>query len=480
MKLYNTLTRKKMEFKPISSEVRIYSCGPTVYGNAHVGNLRAYIVSDTLKRVLQHLSYKVRHVMNVTDVGHLVGDGSLGEDKLKQAARSEHKSAKQVAEEYERLFLIDMKKLNIERPSVIARATAHIPQILVLIDKLDALGYLYKLNTGIYFDTSKFKGYGELAGMSFEQLNDSLIAGARVERPSGTRNITDFAVWRFSPKEEKEMVWESRYGRGFPGWHIECSAISMEYLGNHFDIHTGGVDHIMIHHQNEIAQSESATGEKFVNFWVHNEFLKVNGRKMSKSLHNIYTLEDLGKSGISPEGYKYFVLSGHYRSIMNLTTESLQNAEKTLNGIYNFIERVSAAGTEGRIDKALEKEVNTARDRFFSWMENDMNTPEALSSMHALISAVNRRASSSRLSDKDSALIINAMVEMDSVLGLSFEKHAAIKSIAPAAMKLINEREDARAQKDFKKADRLRNELAESFGIIVEDGKDGPVWRRAT
>ncbi len=479
MKLYNTLTRKKSDFKAIKEkEVRMYSCGPTVYSHAHIGNLRAYIISDTLRRMFEHRSYKVIHVMNITDVGHLVGDGSLGEDKLKQTARIEHKSAKEIAKEYERLFLKDIKKIGIKMPSIIARATDHIPQMLDLIERLERRGYLYKAETGIYFDTSKFKDYGNLSGTDFKRLNSSLIGGARIERPSGTRNITDFAVWRFSPEKEKEMVWDSKYGRGFPGWHIECSAISMEYLGNHFDVHTGGVDHIQIHHQNEIAQSEGATGEKFVNFWVHNEFLKVNGSKMSKSLHNTYTIEDLEGMGISPQGYRYFVLTGHYRSIMNMTKEALGNAQRTIASIHSFIERISGYDAEGKPDREFIEEIASLEREFFEWMEDDMNTPEALASLHALISVVNKCHSTGKLSKAGRDAVMATLLKMDSVLGLSFKEHTETKPLAAEPKRLIEEREKARQSGDFKSADEIRQELKERFGIIVEDGKNGSVWRR--
>ena len=479
MELYNTLVHKKSGFKAIrQKEIRMYSCGPTVYNHAHVGNFRAYIVSDTLRRVFEHLSYKVTHVMNITDVGQLVGDGNLGEDKLKQTARIEHKSAKEVAREYERLFIKDIKKLNIEMPSVIARATDHIPQMLNLIEKLDKKGYLYRAETGMYFDTSKFGDYGKLSGSDFKRLNASLMGGARVERPAGTRNITDFAVWRFSPADEKEMVWDSKYGRGFPGWHIECSAISMEYLGDHFDVHTGGVDHIQIHHQNEIAQSEGATGKKFVNFWVHNEFLKVNGSKMSKSLHNTYTIEDLEGMGISPQGYRYFVLTGHYRSIMNMTVDALKSAQRTIESIYSFIERISGSMPEGVPEKEFGAEIKKLGQEFFRRMEDDMNTPEALASMHALISIANKRNASRKLSNGDRDAVVAVLLEMDGVLGLSFKEHTATKPLSAEPRRLIEEREYARKSGDFGSADEIRRELRDRFGIIVEDTKDGPQWRR--
>ncbi|MGC8649164.1 MAG: cysteine--tRNA ligase, partial [Candidatus Micrarchaeia archaeon] len=298
MILYNTLGGKKEEFKPISDmKVGLYTCGPTAYFYAHIGNMKAYIDEDLLKRALLYNGYKVKHVMNVTDVGHLKSDQESGEDKVRAEAVAEHKTMREIVDFYSNLFFSDLKKLNIIMPDIIVRASDAIEDILKLIDILDKKGYLYKTKDGVYFDTSKFKDYGALIGMSFEQLNKQLKAGARVERSTEIKNITDFAVWRFALEDEKEMVWESKFGRGFPGWHIECSAISMKSLGEHFDIHCGGIDHIPIHHTNEIAQSEAATDKKFVNYWFHVGFLTVNGSKMAKSLKNIYTLADLEKKG---------------------------------------------------------------------------------------------------------------------------------------------------------------------------------------
>lgn len=479
MQLYNTLGHKKEQFRSIKKgKVGMYTCGPTVYDHASIGNFRAYIFADVLKRVLTHNKYDVKHVMNITDVGHLVGDGNLGEDKVRLTARLQHKTAKQVAREYERMFLKDMDLLNIIRPGIIERATDHVSDMLDIIRGLDGEGYIYKAETGMYFDTSKFNDYGNLVGKTFKQLNESLKAGARVERPAGVRNTTDFAIWRFSHPDDKEMVWPSKYGKGFPGWHIECSAISMKYLGNHFDIHTGGVDHIPVHHQNEIAQSESYTGEKPVNYWVHMEFLKVNGKRMGKSLHNTYTIEDLEGKGFGPLDYRYFILSGHYRKIQNFTFEALSNSKNTLSGIYRIIEELEESSTDKtdlHNDAAFARSLKSHANSFFDSLDSDLNTPEALSHLHAFINEASVRLKSG-ISASDSRTAINLLLEMDEVLGLQFAKHIKGKKLPPGAGSLIKKREEARSNNEFKEADMIRNELKEKFGIIVEDTDKGTKW----
>lgn len=481
MKLFNTLTRRKGVFRPIrKGEVRMYSCGPTVYAHAHIGNLRAYIVSDILKRTLIHNSYKVKHVMNITDVGHLVGDGSIGEDKLKMTARLTKMSPKEVARHFESIFLKDIRSLNIIEPDIIARATEHIPQMLKMAYSLDSKGYLYRTGTGMYFDTSKFPSYGKLAGMSFKRLNASLMGGARVERPEGTKNITDFAVWRFSNPDETDMVWPSKFGRGFPGWHIECSAISMEYLGNHFDIHTGGVDHIPIHHQNEIAQSESYSGERFVNYWVHNEFIMVNGQKMSKSLHNIYTLDDLAERGFTPMDFRYFVISGHYRSIINFTFEGLANSKNTLESIRSTTSNLSsitdstASGERARADPGLLRYLLKEREDFFKAANNDMGLPEALAHLHSIIKECRRRYNNNEINSADAIAVRGIIDDIDSILGLGLWRPKAEIKASKEVMDLVKRREEARASRRFDESDSIREELRNRYGVIVEDTESGP------
>ncbi len=477
MRIYNTLGRKVQTFRSIKKgSVGLYTCGPTVYWFAHIGNMRTYIQEDILKRTLIHNGYNVKHVMNITDVGHLVGDASIGEDKIKLEAKKEHKSAYDVARFYENAFVKDLKRLNVIMPDVMPRATEHIKEMLELIKKLDEKGYLYKVSTGIYYDTSKFKRYGELTGMSFEQLNKYLKAGARVERAAGLRNITDFAVWRFAKEEEKEMVWDSEWGRGFPGWHIECSAMSMKYLGEHFDIHCGGIDHIPIHHTNEIAQSEAATGKKFVNYWVHIAFLTVNGMKMAKSLGNVYTVQDIVDKGYSPIALRFFLLSSHYRSQQNFTFEALDNSAKTLNSIYNFLRNLNAIKRGGEEDKEAAQELKKCRKEFFDEMNNDLNTPGALKGMHALISYENRRIGEDKVTASEAKHAIEIMLDFDSILGLEFRRELEEKKLPEEVAKLIEEREAARKERNFEKADSIRKEIEEKYNIIIEDTKEGVKW----
>lgn len=474
LKLYNTLTKKIQKFKPIDdNKVRIYACGPTVYSYAHIGNLRTYIAEDILKRTLIADGYKVLHVMNITDVGHLVGDMDVGEDKVKSAAHALGKSAKEVAEYYTKIFLNDLKSLNILMPDIMPKASEHVNEILDLIRRLDKKGYIYKLDTGMYFDTSLFKDYGKLSGMSFEKLNASIKAGARVERPDGLKNATDFAVWRFSKPDEKEMVWDCEYGRGFPGWHIECSAMSMKYLGEHFDIHCGGIDHINIHHTNEIAQSEGATGKKFVNFWFHVAFLKVENQKMSKSLGNIYTLSDLVSKGFSPLAFRYLVISAHYRSELNFRFESLTNAQNTLSKIKETIFYLKNIEKEGEVRKSLEKKINSLVKGFYRDLNNDLNTPLALEKFHKIIGLANKNMES--LNKNEAQLFLKAIEKIDNeILALDLIQNVEPVENLPESVKaLIKKREALRAQQKYEEADAIRRELKEKYNIELIDTKEG-------
>lgn len=477
MILYNTMARKKQAFKPIrKGEIGIYTCGPTVYWFAHIGNMKSYVAEDIIKRTLIHRGYKVKHVMNITDVGHLVGDANIGEDKVKKEARKEHKTAIEVARFYTDAFMEDMGRLNIKNPDVICKATEHIPEMLDLVKMLDEKGYLYKTETGIYYDTSKFKDYGKLAGMTFEKLNKYLKAGARVERAKGIRNITDFAVWRFAKGDETEMVWDSEWGRGFPGWHIECSAMSMKYLGEHFDIHMGGIDHIPIHHTNEIAQSEGATGKKFVNYWLHMAFLKVNNMKMAKSTGNIYTVQDLVDRGFDPLAVRFMLLSGHYRKELNFTIEALESTSRNLVSLYSFIDRIRGVSVSGTAAKSSEfaKLVERHRAGFFSAMEDDFAVPMALVEMHALVKESNKRLDEG-MGREEARLVLEAMQDFDSILGLGFDRKHAKQNLSENLKKLIGERDAARAAKDFAKADMIREQLKKE-GITLEDTEHGTVW----
>jgi cysteinyl-tRNA synthetase len=479
VKIYNTLKHKKVSFKPMAEgQVKMYTCGPTVYYFAHIGNMRSYVVADLLKRVFIYNGYKVKHIMNLTDVGHLVSDANLGEDKMRLTAHSENKSLREIADEYSELFIKDMKRLNLIMPETMPRPSEHITEILNLIEILEKKGYLYTVETGVYYDTSKFKRYGQLMNLNFEELNKYLIGGIRIERPAGTKNTTDFAVWRFVKPEEKDMVWNTKYGRGFPGWHIECSAMSMKYLGEHFDIHTGGIDHLPIHHTNEIAQSESATGKRFVNYWVHNEFLQVDGKKMSKSLRNVYTLQDLIEKGYKINSYKYLVLSAHYRTQLNFTFESLKNAENTLNGIYSFVEKLSLHGVnkENNPNPKFATLVSRIKVQFIKSINDDMNTPLALAKLHLLISKTNKKLD--KLSKADTELVLEALVDFDRILGLGFSEY--LKQDIPKEVEmLILEREQLRKERKFSEADKIRSILKNEHNIEIEDTEGGSIWHKA-
>ncbi len=481
IKLYNTMSRSVGDFEPIKSpEVNMYACGPTVYFYAHIGNFRAYVFEDVLRRILVHEGYKVKHVMNLTDVGHLASDADTGEDKIRREAEKEHKSMSEIALFYTNAFMNDSRSLNILAPEIIAKASEHVPDMLALIDKLDSKGYLYTLNgqgSGVYYDTSKFQNYGALSGRTFKELNESQQAGARVERPEGLKNITDFAVWRFAPAELKEMVWDSKYGRGFPGWHIECSAMSMKYLGESFDIHCGGIDHIQVHHTNEIAQSEGATGSKFVNFWFHVNFLTVNGEKMAKSLGNIYTIGDLTKKGYSPLAYRYFLLGSSYRSQQNFTFEALDGAQKTLSGIYSTMQKlVSMPKGQNAKDKGTISEAEALRVKFFSAINNDVGTAEALATMHELLSMAASLIEANDIGVDAAMNMINILLDFDSILGIGLDSFAKVKAMPKDAEALMKQRDAARAAKDYGKADELRKELEAKFGIITEDSPSGTRW----
>ncbi|MBT4722622.1 cysteine--tRNA ligase [Candidatus Falkowbacteria bacterium] len=452
LKLYNTLTRKKEDFKPIDPpHVGIYSCGPTVYDYAHVGNLRAYLFVDILKRVLLYNKYDVKHVINITDVGHLTSDGDQGEDKIEKSAKLQSKSAWDIAEYYEKAFLSDVAKLNIIEPTIWAKATDHIKDQIKLIEKLEKKEMIYKISDGMYFDTSKFPDYGKLANLNLEGQEE----GARVEVNQEKKNPTDFAVWKFSPEDEtRQMEWKSPWGKGFPGWHIECSAMSMKYLGETFDIHTGGIDHVPVHHCNEIAQSESVTGKKFVNYWMHNNYLLVNEGKMSKSKGNLISMKTLEDKGIEPIVYRFYFLTAHYRSKQNFSFEIINN-EKL--GWDRFIQKFLDLGqNEGSVD---EKYIET----FEEFINDDLNMPRAFSVVHDVLK--------SDLDDFDKRATI---LKMDEVFGLGLKdmKVEGVGDIPDEIKSLADERLDARNSKRFDKSDEIRLTL-KKMGWDVEDTQEG-------
>jgi cysteinyl-tRNA synthetase len=459
LKLFNTLTRKKEDFKPIKDkEVLMYSCGPTVYWYQHIGNLRTYIFSDLLKRVLVYEGFKVKHVMNVTDVGHLTSDADEGEDKIEKAAKKEGKSAEEIANYYWKAFREDFKKLNIIEPDIWCKATEHIKEQIELIKALEKKGYTYETSDGIYFDTSKFKDYGKMALLKAEGLE----AGKRVA-VGEKRNKTDFALWKFSEKPGvRQQEWDPKkfgaeWETGFPGWHIECSAMSSKYLGKQFDIHTGGEDHIPIHHTNEIAQSEAAFGKKpWVKFWLHGSFLTFKGEKVSKSKGGLYTVSELEEKGFKPLVYRYFCLTGHYRSQLEFSLENLEGAKNSLNRLKNIISELK---DDGKTNKKY-------LDEFEGKIDNDLDVPGALSVMWNL------------LRDEDSIGKYRTIKRMDEIFGLGLMKKEE-GSIPKEVLELIKRRESARKVGDFKTADEIRDEIRKKYGIIVEDSREGLKWKKA-
>ena len=443
LKLYNTLGRKKQLFKPIKKGmVGLYTCGPTVYSYAHIGNLRTYIFEDILKRVLIENGYKVKHVMNITDVGHLTSDADTGEDKVEKSAKEQKKTVWDIAGFYTKVFQEDIAKLHILDPDIWCRATDHIKEQIELIKKLEKKGLTYKTSDGIYFDTSKFKDYGILGNIKAEGLK----AGVRVEIGE-KKNPTDFALWKFSPKDSKrQMEWKSPWSeKGFPGWHIECSAMSMKYLGNRFDIHCGGEDHIHVHHPNEIAQSEGVIGKKWVNFWMHGIFLVLDKDKMSKSKGNILTLSSLEEEGYGPLIYRYLCLNTHYRKPLSFSFEAMDTAK---NSFERFKEKILEI--RGSDEKKGEGRTKKYREDFYKSINDDLNMPKALSIAWNLLR-------DEKLGDKWKWELIQ---DFDHVLGFDvsqFEKEEV--KISDEVKKLVDKREKLRKAKKFDEADKIRDEL---------------------
>lgn len=447
IKLYNTLTRKKEIFKPLKGkQAGIYTCGPTVYWYQHIGNLRSYIFADILKRVLLFNGFKVKHVMNVTDVGHLTSNADEGEDKIEKAAAEEGKKAKDIANYYWKIFRDDFKKLNIIEPDIWCKATENIKEQIELIKKLEEKGYTYRTSDGIYFDTAKISDYGKLARLKKEGLE----AGKRIGM-KGKKHKTDFALWKFSSEPGiRQQEWQSPWGLGFPGWHIECSAMSMKYLGETFDIHTGGIDHIPIHHTNEISQSEAATGKKFVNFWLHGNFLNFKGEKISKSKGGLYTISELEEKGFSPLAYKYLCLTTHYRKPLEFSLANLKNSQNAYERLKNIIGNIK---NDGKINKKYLAEFEKA-------INDDLNMPQALAFLWRL------------LRDKKAEGKIATIKKMDKIWGLDLEKIKQI-AIPREITKLVKRREQLRREKKWQEADAIRQRL-EKNGWIVKDTNVGP------
>ncbi|MDR3336305.1 MAG: cysteine--tRNA ligase [Treponema sp.] len=476
--IFNTLGRRPEPFEPITpGKAGFYGCGPTVYNYAHIGNLRAYVFHDLLTRTLRRQGFEVTHVMNITDVGHLSGDNDEGDDKMVKSAAERGKSVLEVAEFYTRAFFKDTERLNINRPSVVCKATEHIGEMIDLIRRIEAAGFTYSAGGNLYFDIGKFPHYGDLALLR----PDGLKAGARIGADENKRNPQDFALWFTRSKfEHQALVWDSPWGRGYPGWHIECSAMSIKYLGEQFDIHAGGIDHIPIHHTNEIAQSESATGKRpWVRYWVHNEFLVLDKGKMSKSSGGFLTLQSLVDSGYDPLDYRYFLLGGHYRSQLQFSYKALdgaRNGRKSLGDRIRFLSEKAGGGvTPGT---ALPSSVTNGKargyiDAFDKALGDDFSSPRALAELWGLL----------RDTEIAPADALAAAFDMDRALGLSLAEAAvrdadgADQGLAKEIEALIAERTSAKKAKDFAKADGIRNSLKDK-GILLEDGPGGTIWRR--
>lgn len=459
MKVYNTLTKKKEQLVPIDDKtVRMYSCGPTVYSYAHIGNMKAFLFMDFLKRSLNYLGYKVKNVMNITDVGHLVSDADEGEDKMIKTAKSTNKTPWEIAAMYTDAFLADIKKLNIQRPNVLCKASEHIEEMLEMVYKLYDEGYAYETSDGIYFDIAKFPQYGRLSNLDLE----GQLAGARVAVNEEKRHPADFALWKKAPKEHI-MQWDSRWGMGYPGWHIECSAMSRKYLGDQFDIHTGGVDHIPIHHENEIAQSDAFLKKQAVKYWMHCEFLQVDGGKMSKSMGTAYLLSDLEEKGYEPLAFRYMCLNAHYGKKLNFTWDGIEAAQKSLNRLSNLV--IEHKESDTHIDSNVIEEY---KQQFRDALQDDLNLPLAMSTVW--------NAARNNVKSKS---IYNLLIDFDKVLALDLDKKRteAADDIPEEVTLLAEQRLEARKNKDWKKSDQLRDRIRQ-LGYSINDTPAGQVIKK--
>lgn len=461
--LYNTLSKKQEEFKPINqNEVGLYACGITAYDYTHLGHLRKYTMDDVLVRTLRYFGYKVKHVQNITDVGHLTSDSDFGQDKIEKGAKKYGKTIWELVEYFTNFFFQSMDKMGVARPDISCVASKHIKEQLELVKTLENKGYTYIIkNDGIYFDTSKINDYGQLADLKKKKLQK----GARVEYSDQKKNPTDFALWKFEKDGEKRlMVWESPWGRrSFPGWHVECSAMSMKYLGEQFDIHTGGIDHIPVHHCNEIAQSETFSGKKpFVKYWVHHNFLQIDGQKMSKSLNNFYTISDLEKKGFHPRALRLLFLMAHYRKEMNFTFENLKGAQKTYQKIKKQVKALLNNCNKENNEK-LSKMGKNYQDKFKNALADDLNTAKALEVLFAVFK-------DKELSSFEKVYLIR---DFEKVLNLdlfNFEKENL--EIPEKVLNLVEKRKQAKSDKNYQLADQIRKEI-EKMGYGVVDGRGG-------
>lgn len=496
LRLYNTLTKQKELFKPIKpKQVGIYTCGPTVYDYAHIGNLSAYIIADLLRRYLEYKGYKVKHIKNITDVGHLTEEE--GHDKIEEKAKKEKKDPWAIAQFFEKAFHQDEKKLNIKKADKFPRATEHIKEMIVLIKILLKNGFAYKTRSGVYFSAAKFKNYGKLSGNPLGKLK----VGARIDMREEKKDPHDFALWIFDPKHL--MQWDAPFGRGYPGWHIECSAMAMKHLGKTLDIHTGGEDNIFPHHECEIAQSEAALNKKFVRVWIHKRHLLVDGKKMSKSLGNFYTLADLEKQGYSPPVFRFLVLSAHYRTNLNFTWKSMEQAIIGLEKIYEFVKKTKNQRLKTKIylersreitnqkqknlstlsmvkiKKNVKKLLNILKQRFEEALDDDLNTPKAMAAIFEFIGKINPLLTKNELDQKTAKEIYNLFAKIDKVLGLNLAnppKFKLPKEREEEILKLIKQRHLARKNKNFTLADEIRKKIS-AMNVEIRDTKKGTEWK---
>lgn len=456
MKIYNTLFRKKQIFKPLNDKkVGFYTCGPTVYWFAHIGNLRTYIFEDIFKRALKYNNYKVRHIMNITDVGHLTSDADTGEDKMEKRALTEKKSVAQIAEFYTKAFKKDLKFLNILPPDLWIKATDVIKEQIDLIKILEKKGYAYRTSDGIYFNTSKLKKYGAL-GL---EENKKMKTRARVKIIKDKRNLTDFALWKFSPVgAQRQMEWNSPWGKGFPGWHTECVVMSIKELGIPFDIHCGGIDHISIHHPNEIAQAQAVYGKPLARYWAHGEFLSLKKEKMAKSDGNIIIIDDLIKKDINPLAYRYLSLNTHYRARLIFSWEALKSAENSLNNLYQKTREIKTKNT------ALDIKARVYQKKFLEFINDDLNMPKALALMWIALK-------DKKLSENQK---YNLLIDFDKIFGLGLKeiKKQKTAKIPDEISKMAEKREAFRKNKQWELADKIRKQI-EKMGYEIEDTEKG-------
>jgi len=460
LKLFNTLTRKKEVFKPIKKNlVHMYTCGPTIYDYAHIGNFRAYVCSDILKRYLRYKGYKVKHVMNITDV----------EDKTIKGAIKEGISLKKYTKKFEKAFFEDLEKLSIDKADIFPRATDHIKEMMSIIENLLKKKIAYKAKDGIYFDISKFKDYGNLSGVELKDLQ----VGKRVREDQYEKDeAQDFALWKFWDKNDYDVFWETKIGKGRPGWHIECSAMSMKFLGQSFDIHAGGVDLVFPHHENEIAQSECSTNKKFVKYWFHNEHLLVDGQKMSKSLGNFYTLRDLLDKGHDSNAIRYLLLSSHYRQQLNFTEEGIGAAENSIDRLNNFIKKITIFKktlTKKNRDPKIKKIIDKTKNDFEKEMDDDLNISEGLATIFGFMRDMNSEMVPEGIDKRDAKEIYDFMLKINSIFGvIDFVE----EKIPSEIKKLVKEREKARKEKNYKKSDKIR-EVIKNKGYVLDDTESG-------